>query len=93
MTLVQSPRGQVYDLRSVTYRVPSATTDGTMHTVVIDDAGRHCSCKAYQYGRPCWHLRAVKDGNAGKPYVRLMPLPPPPAEHPGLASVRDLYEV
>jgi hypothetical protein len=48
-----------------TYRVPSVSTPGTFHTVIVDGAGHitHCSnCKGWEHGQrthPCKHAGAV----------------------------------
>jgi SWIM zinc finger len=47
-----------------TYTVPSTSKPGTLHTLMLDEAGRIalCDCKGWQAGgrgRPCIHAGAV----------------------------------
>lgn len=47
------------------FKFDSASTPGLVHTVqyVETDAGwaLACDCKAAEYGRTCWHLKAARD--------------------------------
>ena len=67
-----------YSVRSVVYDVPSATEPGRKYLVSADpETGRlACECKAYQYGRPCWHCKAVASGMV-KARIRIAPKPAP----------------
>lgn len=58
-------------IRSITYRVTGST--GTEYAVSVDpvDQTMRCSCRAGQFGKDCRHQRAVREGNAGKPLVRV----------------------
>src|SRR5712692_8175188 len=56
------------------YTVTSASGAGP-YTVSVDPTTKlmHCTCPAR---RQCWHQKAVITGLAGKPRVRIQPLPP-----------------
>jgi hypothetical protein len=89
MTTVSTPKGS-YILKSITYTVPSAKGTGE-YTVSVDPATKlmHCTCPAR---RQCWHQKAVAAGMAGKPRMRIQPIPPVPAPFvrpPLSAAARD----
>jgi hypothetical protein len=90
MTTVSTPRGS-YLLKSVTYTVPSSQAGQPPYTVSVDPATKlmHCTCPAR---RQCWHQKAVAAGMAGKPRLRIQPIPPAPAPFvrpPLSAAARD----
>lgn len=65
-----------YDIKSITYTVPSATTDGHYYQVSIDHETQRatCDCPASQGSKTrgkCWHIKAVRSGLAGKPRIRI----------------------
>lgn len=61
-----------YAVSAITYTIPSASTQGVEYTVTLDAAGYHCSCKAAQFRRACWHVKAIKAHQyTGKPRARL----------------------
>jgi hypothetical protein len=47
----------------------------------VDDRGWHCTCKASEFHRHCWHVRAAKAGVLGKPVVRMHWTAPAQSEH------------
>ena len=64
-----------YEIRAISYNVPSATRPGVTHTVVVTDDGMTCDCEAGHYKRLCWHRKAVQTGQVtSKPRVRIRPL-------------------
>jgi len=74
VTIIESPTAS-YQLRSISYTVPSATEAGVSYTVMITDDAITCTCLAGHYKRPCWHRKAVKAGQVtSKPRVRIRPL-------------------
>lgn len=65
-----APAVPSYRIRETLYRVPSASTPGTVYTV-RELPGRYaCDCPAGQNRRACWHVRAVLN-DVVKPTVRL----------------------
>jgi hypothetical protein len=52
------------------FKFDSASTPGLVHTVryVETDAGwaLACDCKAAEYGRTCWHLKAARDADKAR---------------------------
>ncbi|MGD9890696.1 MAG: hypothetical protein AB7U18_05315 [Dehalococcoidia bacterium] len=64
-------------IRSITWTVTSASDAGTTYTVSAPSPTGilRCACKAAQYNRPCWHVKAVHAGMAGKPRVRVVAIP------------------
>ena len=74
MTVIESPNAS-YQLRSISYTVPSATREGIAHTVTVTDDGTTCTCEAGHYKRLCWHQKAVQTGMVtSHPRVRIRPL-------------------
>ena len=70
-----------YEIRSITYKVESASLPGVVYTVTVDENGWTCSCKAGEFTKTrgrCWHLKAAQNGELGKPRMRVCPLPPAP---------------
>ena len=66
-----------YEIRAITYNVPSASEPGAVHTVAVTRLGWVCDCRDFHYRghqRPCKHVRAAREGRAGKPVVRVRPL-------------------
>ena len=66
-----------YEIRSIVYTVSSASEPATSHLVSVSETGWTCSCKDFQYRghqRPCKHVRVAREGQAGKPVVRVRPL-------------------
>ncbi len=43
-----------------TATLPSRTSSATYTVRLHDDGTCTCTCKAGQYGKPCWHVAAVK---------------------------------
>ena len=70
-----------YQIRSITYTAESATTPGKTDTVTCSDGGWSCTCEGFYWrgaSRPCWHVKAARAGQLGRPRIRIMPLPPAP---------------
>src|SRR3954462_3815720 len=48
--------------QSTHFTVASATAEGERYSVVVveyqGDVAANCTCKASEYGRPCWHAAA-----------------------------------
>lgn len=61
-------------IRSTRYTVTGST--GTAYTVHVDPDGlTRCDCKAGSFGKDCRHQRQVREGNAGKPIIRVSQRP------------------
>lgn len=64
-------------VKSIVYRVESATEPGVSYEVGVNPLTRKpqsCTCPASGYGRDCWHKRAVRDGKVtAKPRVTYGP--------------------
>ena len=79
-----------YQIRSISYTVPSASEPGVTYTVTVTDDGTQCTCTAGHYKRLCWHRKAVQTGQVtSKPRIRIRPLEasvvaaaPAPAQNP-----------
>ncbi len=83
-----------YQIRSISYEIPSATEPGVTYTVTVADDGSTCTCTAGHYKRLCWHRKAVQTGQvATKPRVRIRPLQAAvAAPAPREATWRDLWD-
>lgn len=67
---------QAYQVRSVSFTVPSHTTAGKSYTVTVDPADGlpvACTCPGYRFHGRCRHLGETK---GLKPRVRLCPTGP-----------------
>ena len=53
MTVIESPTAS-YQLRAISYTVPSASEPGVTYTVTVTDDGTICTCTAGHYRRLCW---------------------------------------
>jgi hypothetical protein len=42
-----------------TASIPSRTSEQTYTVVLHDDGTTVCTCKAGQFGKPCWHARVL----------------------------------
>ena len=79
MTTVVYPWSN-YRVKAVAYTVPSGSKPGTVYTVQVDPYTglMECSCPAARMRRAfCRHQRAVVDGAAGKPRMRVQVRPAP----------------
>ena len=91
----QTPATDYTITRVPTWTVPSRTRHGKDHVVTqITASGElQCSCEAGMYGKQCWHRDFVRDGHAGKPRIRIRPVPQPvwvqPSRRLSLVSVND----
>jgi hypothetical protein len=86
---------QEYQIRSIRYRIESASVPGQVYEVTVTEDGWSCSCKASEFTKTrgkCWHLRAAQAGELpGKPRVRVgvAPSPTPFVRPPLSAAARD----
>jgi hypothetical protein len=39
--------------------IPSRTSEQTYTVTLFDDGTTACTCKAGQFGKPCWHMKAL----------------------------------
>jgi hypothetical protein len=67
-----------YEIRAISYEVPSASSTGVTYRVSVDAGGWRCTCPGWKYRGTCRHLRAARAGEAGKPRIAIMPLPSRP---------------
>ena len=67
-----------YEIRSISYNVPSATEAGKIYIVTVRGDRYTCTCKAEEFNKTrgrCWHVKAVIAGAVNaKPRVRIRPL-------------------
>ncbi len=43
-----------------TATIPSRTSNQTYTVTLLDNGAASCTCKAGQYGRCCWHVKALR---------------------------------
>jgi hypothetical protein len=84
-----------YTFGAPVWTVPSASAKGMTYTVTVDPTSLLyvCGCKDYTYRRrDCRHIKTVQAGAAGKPRVRVRPVPPVsrPSVAPAITAA-DLY--
>ena len=45
-------------------QIPSRTSSATYRVTLADDGSATCTCKAGEFGRPCWHVAATRQAAA-----------------------------